>query len=234
MGDKKKRKKRKQRKDRDRDVASTSAPPVEPSSSPRVSLGLLEIGNLTPALVVADRCAKAAGVRIIGIESADGAGQCIKLAGSAAAVELACRTGAEVGLRMGTTAEFAVLAGPRPETLHEADLPPVYNPLLGIHDSRTPREPHMSTSMAIGLLETQGLVAGLHALDEMLKSANVELVGKEKIGAAYVTFIVKGDVAAVQAAINSGVAAVERLGGKLIMSDVIARPHEELSRLLPG
>ena len=92
----------------------------------------------------------------------------------------------------------------------------------------------MSTSDAIGLLETQGLVAALHATDDMLKSSNVSLVGKEKIGAAYVTIVVKGDVAAVQTAVAAGKATVERLGGKLILADVIPRPHPELAALLPG
>ena len=92
----------------------------------------------------------------------------------------------------------------------------------------------MSNSDAVGLLETQGLVAALHATDEMLKSAAVTLVGKEKIGAAYVTIMVRGDVAAVQAAIATGKATVERLGGKLIMADVIPRPHPDLAALLPA
>jgi ethanolamine utilization protein EutM len=68
----------------------------------------------------------------------------------------------------------------------------------------------------------------------MLKSAAVSLIGKEKIGAAYVTIMVRGDVAAVQAAISAGKQTVERLGGKLIMADVIPRPHPELAALLPG
>ena len=91
----------------------------------------------------------------------------------------------------------------------------------------------MNGNDSIGLLETQGLVAALHATDEMLKGAIVELVGKEKIGAAYVTIMVRGDVAAVKAAIDAGRATVERLGGKLIMADVIARPHADLAALLP-
>jgi ethanolamine utilization protein EutM len=90
-----------------------------------------------------------------------------------------------------------------------------------------------NTSDAIGLLETQGLVAALHATDEMLKGAAVSLVGKEKIGAAYVTIIIRGDVAAVKSAIDAGRQTVEHLGGKLIMADVIARPHPELAALLP-
>jgi len=85
---------------------------------------------------------------------------------------------------------------------------------------------------ALGILETQGLTAILEATDAMLKSANVTLVGKEKIGAAYVTVIVRGDVAAVTAAVEAGAKAVGSLG-KLIAAHVIARPHEELLALLP-
>jgi ethanolamine utilization protein EutM len=59
-------------------------------------------------------------------------------------------------------------------------------------------------------------------------------VGKEKIGAAYVTIMVRGDVADVQTAIATGRRTVEGLGGKLIMADVIARPHSELAALLPA
>ena len=92
----------------------------------------------------------------------------------------------------------------------------------------------MNEKNALGLLETQGLVAALHATDEMLKSAAVSLVGKEKIGAAYVTIMIRGDVAAVQSAISTGKQVVEKLGGKLIMADVIPRPHADLAALLPA
>jgi ethanolamine utilization protein EutM len=193
----------------------------------------LEIGNLAPAMLVADRCAKAAGVRILGIESADSAAQCIKLVGSPGDVREAGEMGLALGRQMGTTAELVVMAAPLAETRRLAALPPVFNPLLEIYDSRVPREEPMNTVEAIGLLETQGLVAALAATDEMLKGAAVKLVGKEKIGAAYVTIIVRGDVAAVQSAVENGKHTVERLGGKLIMADVIARPHPELAALLP-
>ena len=86
---------------------------------------------------------------------------------------------------------------------------------------------------ALGLIETQGLVAALHATDEMLKASAVALVGKEKIGAAYVTIMVSGDVAAVQAAVEAGKRTVQRLEGKLILADVITHPHPELAALLP-
>ncbi|MCX6971874.1 MAG: BMC domain-containing protein [Verrucomicrobia bacterium] len=85
---------------------------------------------------------------------------------------------------------------------------------------------------ALGILETQGLTAALEATDAMLKSADVTLVGKEKIGAAYVTIIVRGDVAAVRAAVDSGRNAVGDLG-KIIAAHVIARPHADLIALLP-
>lgn len=196
-------------------------------------LALLEIGNLSPALLAADRCLKAAGVEILGIESTDGAAQCIKLRGPADAVKEAAEAGAAAGREMGTTVFWSWLPGPLDVTARLADQPPVYSPLLDVYDARIPREDKMNSSDALGLLETQGLVAALHATDEMLKSAAVTLVGKEKIGAAYVTIMVRGDVAAVQSAIASGKQTVERLGGKLIMADVIARPHPELAALLP-
>jgi carbon dioxide concentrating mechanism protein CcmO len=197
------------------------------------SLALLEIGNLTPALLVVDRCAKAAGVRVLGVESSDSPSQCIKLVGSAADVRAAGEAGLALGLQMGTTATLVVMPAPLADTMKLVQQPPAYSPLLEIYDARVPNEGTMNASDAIGLLETQGLVAALHATDEMLKSAAVTLVGKEKIGAAYVTIVVRGDVAAVQAAISSGKQTVERLGGKLILADVIPRPHPELAALLP-
>jgi ethanolamine utilization protein EutM len=198
------------------------------------ALALLEVANLAPALLVADRVAKAAGVEILGIESTDAAAQCIKLAGEAGAVREAAELGAALAREMGAATSFTVLAGPLAETMKLATRPPTFSPLLGVYDARVPREKAMTSSDAIGLLETQGLVAALHATDEMLKSAAVTLVGKEKIGAAYITIMVRGDVAAVQAAISAGKATVERLGGKLIMADVIARPHPDLAALLPA
>ena len=197
------------------------------------SLALLEVNYLTPALLVADRCSKAAGVRLVGIESTDGPQQCIKLAGSTAEVAHAARAGQELARAMGSDSLVSVLPAPLDVTAALADSPPAFSPLLGLYDYRKPREDAMPNSDAIGLLETQGLVAALHATDDMLKSSNVTLVGKEKIGAAYVTIVVRGDVAAVQTAIETGRRTVERLGGKLILADTIARPHPELAALLP-
>lgn len=197
-------------------------------------LALLEISNLAPSFVVADRALKTAGVRILGIESADGAGQCIKLVGDASAVRAAAEAGVALARQLGAESFWSWLPGPLDEVVKLASQPPAFSPLLGVYDARVPRETSMEPSFALGLLETQGLVAALHATDEMLKSAAVQLVGKEKIGAAYVTIMVKGDVAAVQAAIATGRQTVERLGGKLILADVIPRPHADLAKLLPA
>ena len=201
---------------------------------PQSSLALLEIPSLTAAMVVADHCSKASGVRIIGIESTMGVEQCIKLAGSADDVREAARRGAAIASQMGSRADVVVMPGPTEDTRAVAEQPPSFIPLLGINDSLVKKEDKMPNTDAIGLIETQGLVAALHATDEMLKGSAVSLVGKEKIGAAYVTIIVRGDVAAVLAAVAVGRQSVERLGGKLIMADVIARPHPELAALLPA
>jgi microcompartment protein CcmL/EutN len=198
------------------------------------SLALVDIGNLTPALLAADRAAKAAGVEVVGVESTMGAEQCLKLAGSADDVREAARAAVALARHMGTTADFAVLPGPTGATKQISTQPPAYIPLLDIYDCRVKRDRTMENSDALGLIETQGLVAALHATDEMLKASAVSLVGKEKIGAAYVTIIVRGDVAAVQAAVEAGRQTVERLQGKLIMADVITRPHAELAALLPA
>lgn len=199
-----------------------------------MSLALLEVANYCPALVVADRCSKAAGVEIIGIESTFGAEQCIKLSGSPAGVQAAAEAGVALAQHMGSRAVWSVLSGPTHEVRQLSSQPPVFIPMLAIYDAFVKREKPMANSQALGLIETQGLVAALHATDEMLKAAAVELLGKEKIGAAYVTIMIRGDVAAVQAAVAAGRAAVEQVGGKLILADVISRPHPELAALLPA
>jgi microcompartment protein CcmL/EutN len=85
---------------------------------------------------------------------------------------------------------------------------------------------------AIGMIETQGFTAVLQAIDSACKAANVEVVGKEKLGGGYITVLVAGDVAAVQAAVEAGKARVEGLG-KLIAAHVISRPSEGIISLLP-
>jgi ethanolamine utilization protein EutM len=85
---------------------------------------------------------------------------------------------------------------------------------------------------ALGMIETKGLVALVEASDAMLKSANVTLIGWQKIGSGLVTALVLGDVAAVKAAVDAGAAAAGRVG-EVVGVQVIPRPHEDLGAILP-
>jgi ethanolamine utilization protein EutM len=85
---------------------------------------------------------------------------------------------------------------------------------------------------ALGLIETKGLIGAIDAADAMVKTANVSLIGKEYIGAGYVTVMVRGDVGAVKAATDAGAAAARRVG-ELVSVHVIPRPHSEVERILP-
>ena len=85
---------------------------------------------------------------------------------------------------------------------------------------------------ALGLVETKGLIGSVEAADAMVKAANVTLIGKEYIGAGYVTVMVRGDVGAVKAATDAGAAAARRVG-ELVSVHVIPRPHANLEDALP-
>jgi ethanolamine utilization protein EutM len=87
-------------------------------------------------------------------------------------------------------------------------------------------------SEALGLLETKGLVALMEGADAMLKAANVEMIGWDKAGSGLVTAFVKGDVAAVKAAVDAGAEAAGRVG-TVVSVHVIPRPHDELGGMMP-
>jgi ethanolamine utilization protein EutM len=87
-------------------------------------------------------------------------------------------------------------------------------------------------SDALGMVETRGLIGSVEAADAMVKAANVVLIGKEYIGAGYVTVLVRGDVGAVKAATDAGAAAARRVG-ELVSVHVIPRPHSDVERILP-
>jgi microcompartment protein CcmL/EutN len=200
------------------------------------SLALLEIGYIAPALVVADRCLKSAGVSLIGVENTDAMTVCLKFSGGSAEVREAAAMGEEIARRMKTSILASVLPAPEHETTGLVKAAPLFSPLLNVYDGWAPKgdSSSMSTAFkAIGLLETQGLVVNLHAVDVMLKTSDVRVVGKEKLGGGYITVLLEGDLAAVQAAIEAGRRTVEQLGGKLILADVIANPHPDLAALLP-
>jgi len=90
----------------------------------------------------------------------------------------------------------------------------------------------MINTNALGMVETKGLVGAIEAADAMVKSANVNLVGKEQVGGGLVTVMVRGDVGAVKAATDAGAAAAEKVG-ELVSVHVIPRPHTEVDAILP-
>ena len=85
---------------------------------------------------------------------------------------------------------------------------------------------------ALGMIETKGLVTLIEATDAMIKAAKVNLVGWEKIGAGYVTTLVRGDVAACKASCDAGAAAAQKVG-ELVSVHVIPRPHPDLEGVMP-
>jgi ethanolamine utilization protein EutM len=85
---------------------------------------------------------------------------------------------------------------------------------------------------ALGLIETRGLIGAIEAADAMVKAANVELIGSEKIGSGLVTVMVRGDVGAVKAATDAGAEAARRVG-EVVSVHVIARPHTDTEMMLP-
>ena len=87
--------------------------------------------------------------------------------------------------------------------------------------------------MALGMVETRGLVAALEAADALVKAAHVELIGTEKIGSGLVSVMVRGDVGAVKAATEAGSVAASALG-ELVAVHVIPRPHADVEKILPS
>jgi len=88
------------------------------------------------------------------------------------------------------------------------------------------------SQIALGMIETKGLVGSIEAADAMVKAAKVALIGKERIGGGYVTVMVRGEVGAVKAATDAGAAAARRVG-ELVSVHVIPRPHSEVESILP-
>lgn len=85
---------------------------------------------------------------------------------------------------------------------------------------------------ALGMIETRGFVGAVEAIDSMVKSANVKLVGIEKVGGGYVSVFVRGEVGAVKAAIDAGTAAAKKVG-EVVSVHVIPRPHQDTEIVIP-
>ncbi len=206
------------------------------------ALGLLEITGLTPTLAAVDAMEKAADVRVLQCELNDFYGVCTKITGKTAAVMTAIKAGRLVAEQMGGQPLADVIPNADAEGMKAIISPPEHNPLIQQDVvffpvfQPSPTEARLAMSQndthALGLIETQGFTAVFEAIDTACKAANVEVVGKEKLGGGYVTVVIRGDLSAVTAAVEAGKAKVEGLG-KLIAAHVLARPSPAVLALLP-
>lgn len=208
------------------------------------ALGILETSGWTPAMVALDAMEKTADVRIWQVELNDMLGTVLKIIGSVDAVAAAIDAGQAAAERMQAKVSRAIIPRPTAASSRAIDSPVEVNPLMQQAVVKqlfpNPFTSQVSESLpvsnesvqALGFIETQGFTAVFEAIDTACKAAQVDVVGKEKLGGGYVTVVVRGDVAAVRAAIDAARTKVDGLG-KLIAAHVIARPSQSVLALLP-
>jgi microcompartment protein CcmL/EutN len=207
------------------------------------ALGLIEVKGWSPSMVVLDTLDKAADVMLLQVELNDLYGACIKITGETGDVQAAIRAGKAIADEMHVQCVIDVINSPDRAARPAYEAKPEFSPLIEQDVVHIPRETKQHTSerrvseqapFAIGMIETQGLTAVIEAIDTACKAGNVEILGREKLGGGYITVLIKGDVAAVKAAIEAGRAKIESMGlGKLIAAHVIPRPSTQVLSLLP-
>ncbi len=202
------------------------------------AMGLIEIGGWSPSMVVLDRMEKTAEVELFQVELNDLAGAMIKITGPLGAVRAAIEAGRTLAEEMHAVCVTDIIANPEPRGRRGWTGGKEYNPLIEQDVVHTPdercREARVKgqAPFAVGLIETQGFTAVFEAIDTACKTADVEVLAREKLGGGYITVVIKGDVAAVRAAVEAGKAKVDGLG-KLIAAHVIPSPTEAVLSLLP-
>ncbi len=203
------------------------------------ALGLIEIGSWTASIAAIDAAEKAADIRLIQIELNDMLGASAKIVGEVAAVKAALDAAVAMAKSLNASVVVSAINRPATETAKLVPLAEEFNPLIEQNVLHVPKEKAMADTntsagvpYAIGLIETQGFTAVIEAVDAACKAANVEIAGREKLGGGYISVIIKGDVAAVKAAIEVAKTRVDGLG-KLIAAHVIARPSAAVLSLLP-
>ena len=132
-----------------------------------------------------------------------------------------------------TSAKKTVIAKPAEEVIEKVITSAEDKAVVKETKNTKEQEKKTMVQQALGMVETRGLVAAIEAADAMLKAANVELVGTEKIGSGLVSVMVRGDVGAVKAAVEAGLAAAQKLG-EIIATHVIPRPHTDVEKILPS
>ena len=219
------------------------------------AIGILETLGWAAAIVAVDTMSKAAQIVVLQAEWNDMLGSVIKITGSTSHVQSALEAGLKVANAMHPPANATsapksmvrMINRPDEQALRAILSPDEFSLLIEQSVVKRPRDPsHENTtsessgdkkqmttnSQALGFIETQGFTAVFEAIDTACKAASVEVVGKEKLGGGYVTVVIRGDVAAVNAAIEAAKPRIEGLG-KLIACHVIARPSEAALGLLP-
>lgn len=202
------------------------------------ALGFIEVVGWSPSMVVLDAMGKAAGIRLLQVEFNDLAGAMMKIGGPLAAVQASIEAGAAVAAGMQVRCTCDIIPNPEPGAQASWAAKPEFNPLMEQSVVKAPAylDKEMSVSeqagFAVGLIETQGFTAVFEAIDTACKAANVEVLAREKLGGGYITVVIKGDVAAVRAAIDAGSKKVDGLG-KLIAAHVIPSPTQAVLSLLP-
>jgi len=189
-------------------------------------------------MVILDAMEKTAGVRIFQAELNDAPGVCMKLYGTLADIQAAAEAAEQTATAMGAEIVSHVIAAPSDDSSAAYHAAIDFNPML---EQSTVVDPapcnkegtsHDQASFAVGLIETQGFTAVFEAIDTAVKTAAVEVLAREKLGGGYITVVIKGDVAAVRAAVDAGSAKVNGLG-RLIAAHVIPSPSQGVLSLLP-
>ena len=202
-------------------------------------------------MVALDAMEKSAQIRVWQVELNDFSGTCIKILGPVDSVRTAIDAGHAAAEQMQGAPVSTVIPRLSSGGFQGINSPVEFSPLIqqnvvkelaapagssaNSNATSTQTEKNTvssATIQALGFIETQGFTAVFEAIDTACKAAQVEVVGKEKLGGGYVTIIIRGDVAAVRAAIDAAKPKVDGLG-KLIAAHIIARPSESVLALLP-
>lgn len=198
------------------------------------AIGLIEIGSWTASVAAIDAAEKAADIRLLQVELNDMLGASAKIVGEVAAVQAALDAAESMARSLNASVVVRAISRPAAQSHTLWPLAEEFNPLIEQNVLHVPKENAMPSDIpyAIGLIETQGFTAVIEAVDAACKAANVEVAGREKLGGGYICVLIKGDVAAVKAAIEVAKTHVDGLG-KLIAAHVIARPSAAVLSLLP-
>jgi carbon dioxide concentrating mechanism protein CcmO len=184
-------------------------------------------------MVVLDAMEKCSGARVLETELNDSPGVCMKLYGPLGDIESAASVAEETAGSLQTSVIVHVIPGPAEFSSAAYQAGPEFNPLIEQSTVQIPeKRMNDQSSFAVGLIETQGFTAVFEAIDTALKTAAVEVLAREKLGGGYITVLIRGDVAAVRAAVDAGKAKVEGLG-RLVAAHVIPSPSQGVLSLLP-